>query len=309
MAIIVHPSSHEHWLRHRAQDITSTEIAALYGVSPYNTELELYHHKRNGTYEALEDNERMKWGRRLQDVIAAGIAEDYGWKIKPMTFYARHSTQRGMGASFDFEVIFEDGVKGILEIKAVDFVQHRDNWIEDGNNSEAPVHIEFQLQHQLEVMKDDGYERGAVGALVSGNKPIVIIRDRDADMGRGFCERIEKFWCDVNSGNEPVPNFERDGELLRKLYPDDNGNTIVLNDNNRAIHLCNEYMIAQQIESAGKTRKEIAANELLSIIGPSQAALIGDFEMSAKTTHRSAYTVDETNYRNIRVKRRKAVDK
>jgi putative phage-type endonuclease len=306
MPIIMHPKNRDEWLSWRAADITSTEISALFGHSPYNTELEVFHHKLNGTYGEIEDNDRMKWGRRLQDTIAAGIAEDMGWKIKPLTCYARHSRQRGMGSSFDYEVIYEDKTEGIMEVKAVDFVQHRDKWIEDGDDSEAPIHIEWQLQHQLEVFERP---RGTIAALVSGNKPIVINRDRDEDMGGRFCERIEQFWRDIDRNNPPTPDFERDGALIRRLYATAKPKTVVLDTNNRAQHLCQEYTIAQQIESAGAKRKDAAVNELITLIGDAERAMVGEFKVSAGVTERAGYTVEPTTYRNIRVSKRKLVDK
>ncbi len=49
----------------RVQDITSSEISALFGLSPYKTAFELYHEKRAGEVMRIEENTRMKWGKRL----------------------------------------------------------------------------------------------------------------------------------------------------------------------------------------------------------------------------------------------------
>lgn len=303
MPIIIEPKSREEWLGLRTQDVTSTEVPALYGESPYMTEFELYHHKLNKTYSEIDDNDRMKWGRRLQDVIAAGIAEDNGWQVKPLTCYARHSTQRGMGSSFDYEVRFEDGVYGIMECKAVDFLQHRDNWIEDGENSEAPIHIEFQLQHQLEVLDRP---RGVIAALVSGNKPIVIKRERDYEMGKKFCERVEEFWQDIEVCNAPPIDYNRDSELLKKLFLNTVPRTEVLTGNNRAEFLCSEYMIAQQIEKTGATRKEAAGNELLTILNDAEKGIVGQYRINAATINRAGFSVEPCQYRNMRITKKKA---
>lgn len=301
MPQIIEPISREHWLSLKAQDVSSTEIASLYGEG-YLTEFELYHQKLAGTTVEIEDNERMKWGRRLQDVIAAGIAEDERWQIKPLTCYARHDTQRGMGASFDYEVIFPDGVKGIMEIKAVDFIVHRDDWIDDADYKEAPVHIEMQLQQQLEIMR---YERGVIAALISGNKPVIITRERDILMGAQICQRIEKFWQDVDSGNAPPIDYNRDTEILKKLFANVVPRTEILTGNNRAEHLCGEYQIAQQIESTGKKRKEAAKNELMTLITDAEKAICGLYKISAAVINRAEYFSPATSYRNMRVTRKK----
>lgn len=301
MPQIIEPTSREHWLSLKSEDISSTEVASLYGEG-YQTEFELYHTKKSGSIIELEDNERMKWGRRLQDVIAAGIAEDEGWQIKPLTCYARHDTQRGMGASFDYEVIFSDGVKGIMEIKAVDFMVHRDDWIDEPDYQEAPIHIEMQLQQQLEIMK---YERGVIAALVSGNKPVIIIRQRDKEMGKQLCERIEKFWQDVDSGNVPPIDFNRDTAMLKKLFANAVPRTEVLTGNASAEFLCAEYQIAQQIESTGKKRKEAAKNELLTMITDAKKAICGNYKISAGVINKTEYLCPAVSYRNMRVTRKK----
>lgn len=301
MPQIIEPRDREHWLQLKSQDVSSTEVASLYGEG-YQTEFELYHTKKSGSIIELEDNDRMKWGRRLQDVIAAGIAEDEGWQIKPLTCYARHDTQRGMGASFDYEVIFSDGVKGIMEIKAVDFIIHRDDWIDDADYKEAPVHIEMQLQQQLEILK---YERGVIAALVSGNKPVIIMRERDHEMGKELCERIEKFWQDVDSGNEPPVDYNRDGEMLKKLFANAVPRTEVLTDNPRAVQLCDEYNIASTIESTGKKRKEAAKNELMTLITDAEKAICGPYKISAAVINRAEYLSPATSYRNMRITRKK----
>ena len=152
----------EEWLERRVDDITSTEISALFGLSPYMTEFELWHNKKNRTVVALEPNDRIKWGTRLEASIAAGIAEDQGWQLSIMSKYMR-DTEMWLGSSFDFGI----GDDGILEIKNVDALQFREKWTVDGDNIEAPPHIEMQLQQQLMIT---GRKYAYIGALVGGNQ-------------------------------------------------------------------------------------------------------------------------------------------
>jgi len=90
------------WLAERAKDVTSTEVSALFGLSPYLTEFELFHQKRDGVTVKFEPNERMKWGNRLESAIAHGAAEDMGWNIAKFNVYMRVQEAR-IGSSFDFE--------------------------------------------------------------------------------------------------------------------------------------------------------------------------------------------------------------
>ena len=64
MPQIIEYKTEAEWLKLRESDVTSSDVAALFGESPYTTEFELYHRKKNGLALAWEDNDRAKWGRR-----------------------------------------------------------------------------------------------------------------------------------------------------------------------------------------------------------------------------------------------------
>ena len=135
------PRDREHWLSLRAQDLTSTDVAALFGMSPYKTKFELWHEKRSGEPVRIAQNDRMKWGTRLQDSIASGIAHDNGFSVDRFDGYMRIPSER-IGSSFDFFM----EPNGILEIKNVDALIFRDGWIVENGEIEAPLHIEMQVQ-------------------------------------------------------------------------------------------------------------------------------------------------------------------
>jgi len=63
------PVDRNHWLELRRADVTSTEVGALFGISPYMTRFELWHQKRSSGVVDVEPSERMQWGTRLQDAI------------------------------------------------------------------------------------------------------------------------------------------------------------------------------------------------------------------------------------------------
>jgi putative phage-type endonuclease len=199
------------WLAERSKDVTSTEVSALFGLSPYSTEFELWHAKKNGIVAPFVENNRVRWGNRLEPVIAQGIAEDHGWTIRKKDEYVRDTVTR-MGASFDYEVKDVDNV-GVLEIKNVDWKVFKDQWSQDGESVEAPPHIEMQVQHQLDVADIDW---AAIGVLVGGNEPRVIFRKRDRGVGTAIRQRVAIFWDSVERGVPPKPDYVRDSEFITK---------------------------------------------------------------------------------------------
>lgn len=212
-AVEIPIASEEQWLAERARDVTSTEVAALYGASPYVTEFELWHRKRLGTSVKAEPSERVTWGKRLEATIAAGIAEDTGWKVRPSRVYVRVPDLR-LGASFDFFVEADDPARGsgVLEIKNVDKHVFSDQWEELSRGVYmAPAHIELQLQAQLDVRD---YSWGAIAALVGGNEIHLLPRDRDRDVGDDLRRRVNAFWQSIAAEREPSADYSRDADFI-----------------------------------------------------------------------------------------------
>lgn len=203
------------WLAERVKDVTSTEVSALYGLSPYTTEFELFHQKRDGIVIRIPENDRMKWGKRLEAPIAHGVAEDMGWNIAKLDVYIREVEAR-IGSSFDFEIKSSSDGRGILEIKNVAELQYKRKWIDDGNgNIEAPEHIEMQIQHQMEV---SGYEWCALVVLVGGNSPKVVYRQRDREIGADIRRTVDGFWKRVTDNTPPSADYTRDAAFIGQLY-------------------------------------------------------------------------------------------
>lgn len=207
------------WLELRSQDITSTSVSALYGLSPYVTDFELYHAFKSGVRVPFKENQRTKAGKQVEHYAAHVAAEKLSATHGPVAavnhlrLYARIPGER-FGSSFDYEVVFEDGHAVLLEIKGVDYFQHKEKWIEQ----EAPPHIEIQLQHQLEAI--DRYETGVIAAFtgIYPDNCHLYERERDRDMGQALRLRVKEFWQDVESGDEPSPNFDRDGAVITELF-------------------------------------------------------------------------------------------
>lgn len=275
---IITPDNHAHWLALRQQDVTSTESAALFGMSPYMTAFELWHAKKSGVPLAFEENERMRWGSRLEAAIAHGIAADEGWTIEPLKTYMRDPALR-MGSSFDF-VITNLGEPVHLEIKNVDYLAFRDGWIENDDGSiEAPEHIEMQVQHQMAV---SGFKRSFIGALVAGNRHELIERERDAPVIAAIRARVVDFWQRVDAGIVPPPVMPEDASAVIRLNQYARpGKILDASGDAEIASLIAEYKRAAAAGANAEEDKEVAKARLLEAIGDAEKCITAQWTISA----------------------------
>jgi putative phage-type endonuclease len=306
--ISITPDNEEHWLGLRTQDLTSTDVAALFGLSPYKTKFELWHEKLAAEIVRLQDNPRMAWGRRLESAVANGIAEDMGWSVRPFKDYMRIPEHR-IGASFDFMVQdragVDDSAAAILEIKCVDFLAFRDGWTIEDDFIEAPAHIELQVQHQMLV---SGLSRAYIGVLVGGNRIEVLERQADPKVHAGILAAAAKFWADVAAGNAPPP-----------VMPDDAAAVIAMNQyaapgklldargNPDVIAAVAEYAAASARAKEAEEAKQVAKADLLLAIGDAEKVLVDGYSVSAGLVgpaEIAAFT--RKGFRNLRVTKKVA---
>lgn len=322
-----YPKTRTDWLALRAMFVSSTESAALFGMSPYMTAFELWHQKHDNDTSSIDLNERMEWGLVMERTIAKMVALKYGVKVRNLNAYVVHDEAR-MGASFDYEIIgieLPEGVDGqapqpivdtvlqdlynqhgagILEIKNVDWSVFKEHW-ETGETPSAPEHIEVQVQHQLECIDR---QWTAIAALVGGNRLVMIPRLRDKEVGGALVNKINAFWLTVAGNMAPPPTLPEDAEFISKLYGyAEVGKLLDLRGNQAITALCEDYKAASEAASKAEENKKSAKAELLMAIGDAEKALVDGFKISASMVADAeipAYT--RKGYRNVRITKEKS---
>jgi len=281
------PKDRDEWLSLRLRDVTSTEVAALFGLSPYITLFELWHWKKQGVIPPFEENERMRWGKRLEPAIAAQFAEDHGWKIRPKNEYIRHTGLR-MGASFDFAIV--EGIAGtdipgrdigFLEIKNVDYMVFKNEWIaNDDGTYEAPPHIELQVQQQFAL--EPNLSEAYIGVLVGGNTPYKLPRAPNPTIIEKIRAKVAEFWISIEENRPPPPDFKRDARFIASLYShSEPGSVLEAADDVELATLAEGYRYAGEQEKAAKLMKDTAKAQILMRIKDAEKALGRGFTISA----------------------------
>lgn len=182
----------------RRQGIGSSEIAAILGLDPEKTAIDVYLDKMG----AAEDNssEQTEIGNVFEEPIARIAARKLGGDIA----LARGNTVlRGLAvATPDFYASWPDD-REIWETKNVGY-RMMSRWDADvDDDTGPPEYVIVQLQWQLEVC---GVARGRVPALLGGRDHRVygpIARDRE--VGKWMIETAEAWWQRHVEREDPPP--------------------------------------------------------------------------------------------------------
>jgi putative phage-type endonuclease len=240
--------------------IGASEVAVLFGVSPWLTPFQLWHEK-NGTAATREfaTTEYQQAGVRLENAIADWACDK--WQYTRTDAPERLTGPDGVriGGHPDAMAIDKDGERIVLEIKTVDRMAYH-MW----ENGEPP------LQYQLQAMcyaAMAGVKRAVIVALIGGNqleRHVVEVRPK---LWSQIIERVNNFWASIARGDEPKPDFGKDGKLIGELYKNLEIEHCDLTDSTAAIQAAKTYARAAEIEREAKKEKAAAQAELTYLIG------------------------------------------
>ncbi len=215
------------WLECRAHgpkgDIPYTvggsDVAAIFGVSPWVTPLELWMIKKGKIKTPPKLNvEQLEMGHMLEPIAAFWYEKKTGNTIINDTNMYQHADFPYALADFDRRFVRkEDGAPGILECKSCSY--HKALTWADGR---YPLYYEFQLRYYLAVADVD---IGAFSA-VWGNNPETDLAlptlERDKTIENMIFEKLEEWIWSLENDKPPtmkdVGNSKLALESLAKIY-------------------------------------------------------------------------------------------
>jgi putative phage-type endonuclease len=299
---IVH-TAREQWLARRRDLVTASDIAAILGVDPRRGPLAVYAAKVSDVVEP-EERRWMAFGRRVEGAIADWYADETG---RPALDLGAHEIQvhpdiPWLGATLDRRTAGSeahpapaDG-QGPLEAKAVAGFKARE-WVED---PPLPYIVQVQVQ-----MACTGAQWGSLAALVGG----IALAWKDLVRDEAFLAAalpvLEAFRMRVLRRDPPEADaLPGTSEALRKLFPQDDGETVPLEA--EALALADEWEAAKLLKTDAESKVDELGNKLRLRIGSATFGALPDGSLlSLKLTKRAGYTVQETSYRQLRRSRPK----
>lgn len=207
------------WHEQRRTGIGGSDIAAFAGLSPYTTPDEAWLEKTGEIPPAdLSGNAAVRWGSRLEAVIADAYAEEQNVRVERVNRTLRRQDKPWMMAHLDRRIV---GASEGLEIKA--FGLHNlgtGEWGESGSTQIAP-YVAAQVGWYLAVT---GWDRFWLAVLFGGQDLRLYVVERDIELLSKLEEIGERAWGWVERRERPPILSVADA---RRRWPNSLGASVI----------------------------------------------------------------------------------
>lgn len=247
------------WLQRRRQGIGGSDVAAILGLSPFKTALDIFGEKR-GLIEPRE-NEAMSWGHRLEGVVAQAFTDATGIELvtpAPETIPFPHPQRPWQLASPDR---LTADAEAVVEIKTASYLA-AEYWGASGSD-DVPEEYLIQLLWYLNTLDA---KRGHIAVLIGGQEFRCYTIERNPRLESVMVGRVEEFWRNHVLTGEPPPATPRDGRTLARIHKQESQELLSANDATDALG----RRLAEVRESLAELTTEEQGLEvaLKEVIGP-----------------------------------------
>jgi predicted phage-related endonuclease len=285
------------WLNSRRSCLGASDSPAIFGVGYLGqSPITVWDSKVNEPREEARwaESKRLKIGLLIQPALRAIFTEETGFTVtNPGDFtLVRHPEIPWLAASLDAEVEHPDFGIIPLELKNVSTFM-RDEW----DDEDPPLKHQVQVQHQIAVM---GTSHGYLMGLIGGNEPVIKLVPRNERFIAVMLPKLEEFWGYVERRElPPVDSSQATAQLLARLYPESNGQTITLPE--EAAEWDAELARAKADAKDAEERATKYANLIKASIGEATfGQLPGGCSYSWKEQTRKEHFVQESTFRVLR---------
>ena len=287
------------WLESRRYHIGASEVAAVLGVDPWRGPLAVYEAKINGSSQS--DADYLAFGRDVEGAIANLYAHRTGrsvWNLGASEIQY-HPDYPWIGATLDRvtqgtpqEPAPGEGT-GPLELKHVSKFENPEDW-----KSDPPINYQIQLQIQMACT---GSTWGCLAGMFPGYQLAWIdIKRNDAFLEAAY-PILSEFWERVINKDPPPPDATTGtGKAIKRLWPRESPEKTITIEDERVIDVVTEWEALKNAESAAVKRiKELDAI-IRATMQDAEIANIGQHRLSLKTIHKKAFSVEASEYRQLR---------
>jgi putative phage-type endonuclease len=296
VSTVIKASSYEDFARLRAElpAIGASELAALLGVSPWDTAFSLWANKVHGWRKRV--NAAMRWGRWFEDVIARVWSDMKGIRLEGDGLEIHVSdTHPFVSATPDRRTPSGE----LVEVKLASF---GDGWGEEGTD-EVPEHYKAQAQQQMFVLDRD---RVDFAVLVGGTELREYRVKRDREFMDKALEIERQFWDEhVLAKVAPPMDYKHPStyEAIKHLRKVDT--SLILPLTPAEEEYLRQYARLKADERGLREELSALRNRILQVMGDAGRAQGLSFEAKQVPVHKDAYEVKAQDNVNLYVKERK----
>lgn len=255
------------WLR----VMSASKIAAVLGLSPWESRFSLYHRMTGAVQDEGNDNTRR--GHYLEPAIAAWFADQHpDWLIEPTGTWL-HPHRPWQAATPDRTATLPDGEVELVELKSS---ADDEGWGDPGTDA-VPVYYRAQVLWQMDVL---GLRRCHVAVLLPHLKFQAYVVDYDAAEAAFMRNAAEQFLADLRAGNRPpIDDSTATYQVVRELHPDINGEETEV-----PAGLASEFLDAIDAEHDAKQAARLARARMADAMGSARYAVANQTRIARRQT-------------------------
>jgi predicted phage-related endonuclease len=238
----------DQWLALRLPQINASETPTVLGLGAYGSRAELYAEKK-GLRPPRTDSGLLRRGRWLEASVFEALAEERPhWDVVRAKIYLL-DRERRMGATPDgFATRPDIDGRGIVQGKVISRSIFRRRWLgneaDDIATGDAEAPIYYRLQTLTEMMLAEA-TWGVLAVLVAGEFDATLRLfevERDVGQEQIILDEVARFFRNhLDAGIMPAFDPQQDADLIRALYPKDDGTVIDLTSNNEMPELVDQW--------------------------------------------------------------------
>lgn len=271
----------------RRKFLGGSDVAAILGISPWRTALDVYMDKVQPREESHDPARQraLSRGKRMEPYVVDLLRDEAGLVI--VARGARHIDSEVPFLAAEIDAEAESGEN--IEIKTVSPFKARE-WGEQ-QTDEIPVHYTAQVQHGLMVT---GRRLCVLGVLIGADDFRVYRVERDDETIAAMREREIAFWREhVERGIPPNPTTVAD---IRTLYGRDAGTAIEASED--VLRALNDYRNLSDQAKAFAAQAE-AAKEAIQLFMADAAILTVGGKPAATWKSQSASRFDQSAFKAV----------
>lgn len=283
------------WLAERQKSIGGSDVGAILGMNRFRSPYSVWTEK-TGRLVDDEDNEAMRQGRDLEQYVADRFTEKSGWRSKRYNYILRDPVAAPhLHANIDRKIMNVAGGAG-LECKTASTLN-----VKSFAGGQFPESYYAQCVAYLAVT---GWRRWFLAALVFGKEfHIYQITTIENDIVPEWCDSsvyvsldeikaltgyVSEWWDKYIAADVPPPvdGLESTTEAIKKVYADDNDETVVLVDRDS---LLEDYFQLKIQQDAIEEQLELIKQQIQSDMGENSLAVSQNARVSWRTQEKRTF--------------------